>query len=58
MDLNELFFRHQVCVARAAMATSAEARFAHRGLASGYARRISDLRADDNTVELAHGAAV
>ncbi|ONF97109.1 hypothetical protein [Sphingomonas jeddahensis] len=57
MDLNELFFRHQVCVERAAMASSVEAKVAHWGLASGYARRISDLRADNNTVELVQEAA-
>ncbi len=55
MDLNELFYRHQVSVARAAMAGSAEARYAHRGLAAGYARRISHIQTGKSIVELLDG---
>lgn len=55
MDLNELFYRHQVSVARAAMAVTIEARSAHRGLAAGYARRISDLQSGRLIVELSEG---
>ncbi len=46
MDLNELFFRHQISLARAAAAASVEARYAHRELANGYARRIEAAQAD------------
>ncbi len=44
MDLNELFYRHQVSLARADDATCAEARHAHRALAKGYARRIAEVQ--------------
>jgi hypothetical protein len=53
MDLNELYFRHQVSVARAASALTCEARYAHRGLAAGYARRIADLQSGSEIVALA-----
>lgn len=52
MDLNELYYRHQISVARAAVAAGTEARTAHLGLASGYARRISDLQSGDLIIEL------
>lgn len=55
MDLNELFYRHQVSVARASMSRSVEARYAHRGLAAGYARRISDMQTGKCIVELLDG---
>lgn len=56
MDLNELYFRHQISVVRAAAAANVEARAAHHGLASGYARRISDLQSGENIVELIEAA--
>ena len=40
MDLNDLFARHQLSLVRAGEASSADARAAHRGLATGYADRI------------------
>jgi hypothetical protein len=46
MDLNELFYRHQISVVRAAEAASPEARHAHRGLVSGYAARIATMQVD------------
>ncbi len=45
MDLNYLLSRHQRSVHRATTAASVEARHAHRGLASGYAKRIRALQA-------------
>lgn len=45
MDLNELFFRHQISLVRAADAAGVEARHAHRELANGYARRIAQAQA-------------
>ena len=45
MALNYLLHRHQVSVMRSGSAASSEARAAHRGLASGYASRIRELRA-------------
>lgn len=44
MDLNNLYERHQVSLARAASAAGIEARLAHLGLASGYAARIAKLQ--------------
>lgn len=44
MDLNELYYRHQTSVARAASASTPEARLCHQGLASGYAARITALQ--------------
>ena len=46
MDLNELFSRHQISLARATGAASMEARYAHRELANGYARRIALAQSD------------
>lgn len=46
MDLNELFFRHQVSLARADHATCTEARYAHRTLAKGYLCRIAEAQVD------------
>lgn len=46
MDLNELFYRRQVSLARADDATCAEARHAHSALAKGYARRIAEVQVD------------
>lgn len=45
MDLNYLFYRHQVSLMRAAGAASVEARLAHRAFARAYAERIERLRA-------------
>lgn len=45
MDLNELFFRHQISIVRAGSAATPEARYAHRGLAKGYADRIETMQA-------------
>ncbi|MCC2981164.1 hypothetical protein [Sphingomonas sp. IC4-52] len=45
MDLNELYFRQQISLARAAGAASVEARYAHRELANGYGRRIEEAQA-------------
>ena len=45
MDLNQLFFRHQVSLMRAAAARSSKALAAHRKEAADYAGRICDLRA-------------
>ncbi|WP_145118613.1 hypothetical protein [Sphingomonas sp. ABOLG] len=53
MDLNELYFRHQLSVVRATSAPTFEARHAHRGLAAGYARRIAALQSGDAIVALA-----
>lgn len=50
MDLNELFFRHQISLVRATSATGLEARHAHRELAKGYARRIEEARSDGQTI--------
>lgn len=44
MDLDELFYRHQISVVRAAAAPSLERSVVHRTLASGYAARIAALR--------------
>lgn len=44
MDLNYLLSRHQVSVHKASMASSPEARHAHKGLMSGYANRIRALQ--------------
>lgn len=44
MDLNELLYRHQVSLERAARAASVEARYAHLELANGYARRIREAQ--------------
>lgn len=46
MDLNELFYRHQISLLRAADAAGVEAHYAHRELANGYARRIVQAQAD------------
>lgn len=45
MDLNYLLHRHQVSLMRALAGDSSEARHAHRGLATGYGKRIAALRA-------------
>lgn len=44
MDLNDLYQRHQVSLINAKAAASSEARSAHLGLATLYARRINVLR--------------
>jgi len=44
MDLNYLLSRHQISIMRAEAATCREARYAHRGLAKGYADRIRELQ--------------
>jgi hypothetical protein len=44
MDLNYLLGRHQHSLFRASSASTAEARCAHRGLASAYAGRIRELQ--------------
>jgi hypothetical protein len=43
MDLNELLYRQQISLMRAASAACSEARLAHRALARGYAERIARL---------------
>lgn len=42
MDLNYLFLRHQVSLARAGTASTPEARDAHRHFAALYAARIGE----------------
>lgn len=44
MDLNCLLHRHQVALARAAQATEHRSRYAHLGLARGYADQIARVR--------------
>jgi hypothetical protein len=46
MDLNYLLGRHQQSLHRAGSAASAEARFAHRGMAAAYADRIRAFQRD------------
>ena len=43
MALNYLLQRHQISLMREKAAAGPEARAAHRGLATAYARRIGDL---------------
>lgn len=51
MALNDLLHRHQLSLMLAQAASSREARASHRGLATRYAARIRDLRADTGAVE-------
>lgn len=44
MDLNELYSRHQISIARASDAGSANGRDAYRICAKGYAARIADVQ--------------
>ena len=44
MDLNYLYHRHQVSLFMADRARCERSRRAHRGLADGYASRISEAR--------------
>ena len=44
MDLNYLYYRHQVSLFHAGNAASPEARRTHQGLADGYAKLIADAR--------------
>lgn len=44
MDLNYLFFRHQVATMMAGLAAGSEARHAHRAMAASYAERIRQLQ--------------
>jgi hypothetical protein len=44
MDLNELYSRHQISVARATGAADATGRDAYRICAQGYAARIADAQ--------------
>jgi hypothetical protein len=54
MALNYLLHRHQVSLMRSEAAPTREARAAHRGLATGYAARIRELRADSGAAETAN----
>lgn len=45
MDLNYLYFRHQLSLMKAAVANGIEARASHRGLADLYAAAIHSARA-------------
>jgi hypothetical protein len=45
MDLNYLYHRHQVSLAAASAALSAEARASHRGLAAAYSASIARSQA-------------
>ncbi len=54
MDLNYLLHRHQLSLMLANGAPSCEARASHRGLATGYARRIRETRADTGAAETAN----
>ncbi|MBY9062592.1 hypothetical protein K7957_06580 [Sphingomonas yunnanensis] len=44
MDLNELYSRHQVSIARASDSVSATGRESYRICARGYAARIADVQ--------------
>lgn len=44
MDLNELYRRHQIAVARAANTASPRCTEIHRAQARGYTGRITDLQ--------------
>jgi hypothetical protein len=44
MDLNYLYHRRGVSLFLSRNAASEQARTAHRGLATGYAKRIADFR--------------
>lgn len=44
MDLNYLYQRHQISLINAEAAANIEARSAHMGLATLYARRINAMR--------------
>lgn len=44
MDINELLYRQQVSLMRAAAAACASSRLSHMGLARGYAKRIESVR--------------
>lgn len=57
MTLNFLLHRHQVSLMREAMGASPEARASHRGLAAGYARRISELSVGSGTLFAVQGVA-
>jgi hypothetical protein len=50
MDLNYLYYRHQVSLFMADHASSGNARAAHRDLARGYARRIAEERRERRPV--------
>lgn len=52
MDLNQLLYRQQVSLMRADAAACAEARTAHRGLATAYGRRINELQRASATTEV------
>lgn len=54
MALNYLLHRHQVSLMRSEAGASREARAAHRGLATGYAFQIRELRADTGATETAN----
>ncbi len=44
MDLNELYSRHQISIARASDAANVTGRDAYRICAQGYAARIADVQ--------------
>ncbi|HET7817347.1 MAG TPA: hypothetical protein VFK58_07185 [Sphingomicrobium sp.] len=60
MDLNYLYYRHQVSVFMSLNAACTRSRNAHSGLADGYARRIAAVRGDpiESMPAIAHAGAV
>jgi hypothetical protein len=53
MDLNDLYYRHQVSLMMADSAACEASRAAHSGLAEGYASRIDALKHPFRPPELA-----
>ena len=52
MEMTYLLKRHPLSLIASETAPSAEARFAHRGLAAGYAIRIASLRRSPGFIKL------